>query len=123
MKNRFQQSYWKFCATFASLFKLPYLKYFGCCDWSKKQQCFESKGSEIEERKTAFDSAVWVKQNKMWKENQLPHAQNMSKKIGFMVSGSLIHGGSQFLPRSQCTFKIGANKFSPLPEIQFCMNI
>ena len=49
MKNRFQQSYWKLRATFTSLFKLPYLKYFSCCDWSKKQQCFESKSSEIED--------------------------------------------------------------------------
>ena len=36
----------------------------------------------------------------------------MSKKIGILVSSSLIHGGSQFLPRRQCTFKIGANKCS-----------
>ena len=62
MKNRFQQSYLKFSATFTSLFKLPhfvfYMKYFDCCDWSKKQLCFEIKGSEIEDRKTACDSAV-----------------------------------------------------------------
>ena len=64
MNNRFQHSLWIFGATFTSLFKLPYLKYFGCCDWSKNNSVSIVNSSEIENRKTARDSAAWAKQDK-----------------------------------------------------------
>ena len=41
--------------------------------------------SEIEDQKTAYNSAAWSKQDKIWKENWLSHTQNIEKKIVFWL--------------------------------------
>ena len=44
-----------------------------------------NNSSEIEDQKTAYNSAAWSKQDKMWKENWLSHTQNIEKKIVFWL--------------------------------------